>query len=324
MKLEEIYGPLGGDLDLVEDRLRSAMRKVESEATGAIETIMNAGGKRLRPALLLFAARGCDYTGERAIALGAAVELIHTASLIHDDVVDGADVRRGVPTANSSLDNKRSVLLGDCVYTIAVEMVAADGDLDIIRSMASTAAKMARGEMIQTLCRNGAGVSEKDYLDIIATKTAALISCCCRVGALLGESRNGEVESLSEYGRNLGMAFQITDDLLDFAGDERLMGKALGNDIREGRLTLPFIRAMAEADPRDSEWMKGVFRSGRLDADIMGRMSQLVDRCSGVEYSRRRALEYTQACQRSLESLKESEVRRSLSLLADYVVSRAS
>jgi octaprenyl-diphosphate synthase len=324
MTLEEIYSPVREDLGRVEERLFEAARCEESSLSDAIERILRAGGKRLRPALVLFAARGCNYTGERSIRMAVAMELVHTASLIHDDVIDEAEVRRGEPTVNSSWGNRRSVLLGDYLYTRVVDMVAEDGDLEVVRCLAQTAASMARGEMVQTLCRNELNVSEQEYLRIINRKTASLISCCCRVGALLGGNGNGEVEALAQYGRDLGMAFQITDDLLDFTADQQKLGKTLGNDIREGRLTLPFIRALAKADQQEREWLTGVFRAGTVDDQVLQRIRLLVDRCRGVEYCRQRAEEYSRSCKEKLEVLEESESRRSLAMLAEYVVRRAS
>jgi octaprenyl-diphosphate synthase len=324
MTLEDIYRPLRGDLELVERRLREVVRNEEADVTETIERLLSAGGKRLRPALLLLSARGCNYTGDRAVSMAAAVELVHTASLIHDDVIDGAEVRRGVATVNSSWDNKRSVLLGDYIYTMVVDMVAADGDLDIIRVLASTAAAMARGEMTQTLCRNELNVEEREYLDIVGRKTASLLSCCCRVGALLGPQRNGEAEALGRYGFNLGMAFQITDDVLDITGNDSELGKTVGNDLREGRLTLPFIRAMNEAGESDRDWLRGAFRSGDVDGEVLGRARDLVDRFEGIAYSRDVALEYARACKTHLDALEESESRTALAEIADYVVSRAS
>jgi octaprenyl-diphosphate synthase len=324
MKLEDIYSPVREELGLVEARLRAVASSEEGDVSEAITKILESGGKRLRPALVLFSARGCNYDGERSIGMAAAMELIHTASLIHDDVIDEAELRRGVPTVNASWGNKKSVLLGDYLYTLVVDMIAADGDLSVIRSVASTAASMARGEMNQTLCRSELNVEEQEYLNIITRKTASLISCCCRVGALLGSSRNGEVEALAEYGRNLGIAFQITDDLLDLTGNVQELGKTLGNDIREGRLTLPFIRAMDQAGEQDREWLSSAFRSGTVDEGVLERARSLVDRCQGIEYCRARAEEYSRACKKNLEALEASESRRSLAMLADYVVNRAS
>jgi octaprenyl-diphosphate synthase len=193
-----------------------------------------------------------------------------------------------------------------------------------MRAVAASTASMARGEMIQTLCRNDLDVTEGRYLDIISQKTAALISCSCRVGAMLGTHHNGEVEGLTRYGQNLGMAFQITDDLLDITGQEDRLGKAPGSDVREGRLTLPFIHAMRTAERDDAQWMRAALRSGKADQDILRRLRDVVGRYRGIEYGQRKAREYAEACKQGLEVLPESESRRALTLLADYVVGRAS
>jgi octaprenyl-diphosphate synthase len=324
MTLEDIFSPVRGDLERVESALADMCRTKDCGVSEVIAHILSAGGKRLRPALVLFAARGCAYSGERSIGMAVAMELVHTASLIHDDVIDGAAVRRGVPTVNSAWGNKGSVLLGDYLYTRVIETLAEDGDLEILRTVAKATACMARGEMIQTLCRDDQEVTEGRYLQVISDKTAALISCACQVGAMLGEGHNGEVEALGSYGQNLGMAFQITDDLLDLTGEEDVTGKAPGNDIREGRMTLPLIHAMGAADRRDGALIRDVFRSGDVDGATLRRIREIVSRYQGIEYSRRKAREYTEAGKRGLEKLEDSESRESLLMLADYVVGRAS
>ena len=182
---------------------------------------------------------------------------------------------------------------------------------------------MTDGEMRQTLCRNDVGVTEEKYLSIIAGKTAALISCSCRVGAMLGENRNGETDILADYGLNLGMAFQITDDLLDLTGEEKKLGKPVGNDIREGRLTLPFIHAISAANEKDRQWMKDVFRAGQISGSALARIKSMVQECGGIQYSFDKARQYGRACKERLRSLKESQPRNALALLADYVVDRA-
>jgi octaprenyl-diphosphate synthase len=324
MKLDEIYGPVAGDLVRVESALADMMCCAGSVAAEPLGRILGAGGKRLRPALVIFAARGCRYSGQKSIRLAAAMELIHTASLIHDDVIDEAEVRRNAPTVNAGWGNKGAVLLGDYLYTKVIDALTAEGDLHVLRAVAGAAASMARGEMIQTLRRKSLDVSESEYLGIISAKTASLLSCCCRVGAMLGVHQNGEVEALTEYGLNLGMAFQITDDLLDLTGEESRVGKDLGNDIREGRYTLPLIRAMDVADRGDCEWLKSVLSAGQTSPDVLRRLREVVERYRGVEYSRRKAREYADAGKARLDVLEESESRRALAMLADYVVGRAS
>ncbi len=321
--MEDIYRPVERELALVERGLREISCAEDPAVSGAISEVLGAGGKRLRPALLLIAARGCGYSGQRSVNLAVAIELVHTASLVHDDVIDGAAIRRGAATANSRWGNRLAVLLGDYLYAEVVRVLAEDGNVEIMRSVAVTTGRMARGEIAQTLARRDLSVTEGKYLLMIAGKTAALVSCSCRVGALLGEQRNGEVEVLADYGLNLGMAFQITDDLLDLTGEEQKLGKVLGNDIREGRLTLPLIHAMSVASEKDGEWLGEVLGSGRVDDGVIERIREVVERYQGIEYSRRKAMEYGRTCRERLRALEESESRTSLAMLADYVVARA-
>jgi len=324
MNLDEFYGPIRAELELVEKSLAELSRSADRPISEALSDMLNAGGKRLRPALLLTAANACGYSGERAIRLAVAVELIHTASLIHDDVIDNGNLRRGVPTINARCGTRISVLLGDHLYAKVVALLAEDGNLEVIRSVAVAAGKMTDGELRQTVCRNDVSMTEEKYLSIITGKTAALISCSCRVGAMLGENRNGETDILADYGLNLGMAFQITDDLLDLTGEEKKLGKPVGNDIREGRLTLPFIHAIGAAKKEEGQWMKDVFRTGQISGSSLARIKSMVRECGGIQYSLDKARQYGSACKERLKSLKESQPRNALALLADYVVARAN
>ena len=193
MDLEAIYKPIREELDVFEGQLRELSPSANAEVAKAVSEILGAGGKRLRPALLLIAAKSCDYAGERAIRLAVVVELIHVASLIHDDVIDEADVRRGVPTINSRWGNRVAVLAGDHLYSKAVDILAKDCAADVVRTVTAAGCSMTASEVSQTLRRDALDVTEEDYLSIVAGKTAALMSCSCRVGAMLGKVQNGEV-----------------------------------------------------------------------------------------------------------------------------------
>jgi len=321
--LQKICDPVRSELALVEERLAALPRARNKAVLEAVSAILNAGGKRLRPALLLLAAKSCGCTTERGVHLAAAVELIHTASLIHDDIIDNADRRRGVASINARAGNKIAVLAGDYVYAAVFGILAEDGDQEVMRTVAAAAAHMTDSEIAQTLCRNDARVTEEQYLSIITGKTASLLSCACRIGAMLGDTRNGETDTLARYGLDLGMAFQITDDLLDLVGDEQDVGKPLGNDMREGRLTLPFIHTLRVAAQSDREWIATTFESRRLDERALTRLSELVQKYGGIDYGRQRAAEYGQACKQRLQALPASEYQASLALLVDYVMRRA-
>jgi len=324
MKLEEIYRPVERELANVDRRLLEVSESGNKLTLEAVTGILKAGGKRLRPALVLMATKACGYSGERSIRLAVALELLHTTSLIHDDVVDVANLRRGIATINATWGNRISVLAGDYLYAKVVGMLAEDGDLNILRIVAATVAKMTDSEIAQTLCRHRIDVTEDEYLSMIAGKTASLMSCCCQVGAMLGTVHDGEIEVLANYGRDLGMAFQITDDLLDITGDQDKMGKPSWTDIRDGRLTLPFIRAVRVGGEEVVGSMKDAFGSGCTNKNSLTKIINMVQECGGVEHSIEKARQYGRACKETLKSLPESAARDSLSMLVDHVLTRVN
>ena len=319
----EIYKPIRQELAIVEKQLNEFLHSEDMFISETVPKILNAGGKRIRPALLLISSKICDSLGKRSIKLASAIELIHTASLIHDDVLDNDTVRRGVPTINSTWGNTIPVLLGDYLYSTVFNMLAEDEDLEIIRCIASTTSKMAIGDLRQLRSQYNLDLSEDKYLSINADKTASLMSCACRVGAMLGNGHNGEVEKLSRYGLNLGMAFQITDDLLDIVAEEKVLGKPLGSDIRGGKMTLPLICVMRNADKNDKEWIGNALRSKQVDDSSLKRIREMVRHYKGIDYCMQKAEEYGTACKDVLKTLDQSEGHNSLTLFADFVINRA-
>lgn len=323
MTNNEIYKPIRQELGVVEKRLNEFLHSEDTFISQTIPQILNAGGKRIRPALLLISAKICDYMGERSIKLATTIELIHTASLIHDDVLDNDNLRRGVPTINSMWGNTIPVLLGDYLYSTVFNMLAENEDIEIIRNIASTTSKMAIGDLRQIRSQYNLNLSEDNYLSINADKTASLMSCACRIGAMLGNGHNGEVEKLSRYGMNLGMAFQITDDLLDIIAEEKVLGKPLGSDIRGGKMTLPLICVMRNADNNDKLWIGNTLRSKQVDNYSLKRIREMVKEYQGIDYCMQKAEEYGTACKEELRTLERSEGHNSLNLFADFVVNRA-
>lgn len=319
----EIYKPIRHELAIVEKQLNEFLHSEDMFISDTVPKILNAGGKRIRPALLLISSKICSSLGKRSIKLASAIELIHTASLIHDDVLDNDTVRRGVPTINSTWGNTIPVLLGDYLYSTVFTMLAEDEDLEIIRCIASTTSKMAIGDLRQLRSQYNLDLTEDKYLSINADKTASLMSCACRVGAMLGKGHNGEVEKLSRYGLNLGMAFQITDDLLDIVAEEKVLGKPLGSDIRGGKMTLPLICVMRNADKNDQEWIGNTLKSKQVDDSSLKRIREMVKHYKGIDYCMRKAEEYGKACKSELKTLEQSEGYNSLTLFTDFVINRA-
>ena len=319
---ERVAGLLGEDLEAVEADLR---RELDSPVALIQEMggyIAGAGGKRLRPILLLLAARLAGYRGPRGVRLACVVELLHTATLIHDDVVDQAPLRRGRPSANAQWGDDASVLVGDHLYSKSFAALVRDNDRAVMDTLARSTVSMTEAEVYQLELKRSGATSEADYLRIITHKTASFISACCRIGALLGGSPPGQVEALTRYGLDIGVAFQISDDALDFVADQDRLGKAIGADLREGKRTLPLIALLERARPADLERVRALLRSRALEPAELEEIRRLVLEHEGVEYARARAHAYAQAAKADLEAFPPSEERETLALVADFVVDR--
>ncbi|HEC14183.1 MAG TPA: polyprenyl synthetase family protein, partial [Rhodospirillales bacterium] len=231
--------------------------------------IVAAGGKRLRPVLTLASARLCRYEGQRHVALAACVEFIHTATLLHDDVVDESDLRRGLASANALWGNKPSVLVGDFLFSRSFELMVEDGSLDVLRILSNTSAVIAEGEVAQLLTANDTETGETAYLDVIKAKTAQLFAAACRLGAVVAERPKVEEDALDTYGMNLGIAFQLIDDSLDFSAKQATLGKAVGDDFRDGKITLPIILAFRRGDEEDRIfWRRTLEDQDQRDGDL--------------------------------------------------------
>jgi octaprenyl-diphosphate synthase len=286
------------------------------------EYIAGAGGKRLRPILLLLAARLAGYDGIRGVRLGCVVELLHTATLVHDDVVDEAPLRRGRPSANAQWGNDASVLVGDHLYAKSFAMLVHDNDRRIMETLAKATVSMTEAEVLQLELKRAGVTTESDYLRIITQKTASFMSACCRIGALLGRLEGEQLEALTRYGLDIGIAFQISDDALDFVADQDRLGKAIGADLREGKRTLPLIAALDRASTEERARVRRMLETRSLGADQVEDVRQLVMRHDGVDYALARAHEYASAAKADLTPFPASEERDTLSLVAEFVVDR--
>jgi octaprenyl-diphosphate synthase len=232
---------------LILDRMQSPVALIPQLAGH----IIAAGGKRLRPMLTLATARMCGYCGERHMALAAAVEFIHTATLLHDDVVDASDLRRGLATANAVWGNKSSVLVGDFLFSRAFQLMVEDGSLKVLDILSRASAIIAEGEVLQLVTSNDISTSEEDYLRVVDAKTAQLFAAASSIGAILTNRLAAEEEALDRFGRNLGIAFQLVDDMLDYSAQEAELGKTIGDDFRDGKITLPVVLALRNADEQE-------------------------------------------------------------------------
>ena len=274
--------------------------------------IIAAGGKRLRPILTLAAAKLCGYEGDRHYPLAAAIEFMHTATLLHDDVVDSSDLRRGLATANAVWGNKPSVLVGDFLFSRAFQMMILEGSLPVLKILADASATIAEGEVLQLMTANDIATTEEAYLHVIASKTAALFSAATKIGAVVAGRSPAEIEAVEQYGHNLGMAFQLIDDMLDFSAREAELGKAIGDDFRDGKMTLPIVLAIAKADAEERAfWHRTMEEQDQTDADLAHAIA-LLQRHRTLEQTFERAREFTDRAEASIRIFPDSPARRAL------------
>jgi octaprenyl-diphosphate synthase len=285
--------------------------------------LIAAGGKRLRPLLTLLSARLCGYDGRRHIGLATCVEFIHTATLLHDDVVDDSSLRRGSPSANAVFGNKAPVLVGDFLFSRAFQLMVADGSLEVLRILAEASAIIAEGEVAQLVTANDPDIDEDDYFRVIRAKTAALFRAACEIGAVVAGRPTVEVEALATYGENLGIAFQLVDDALDYAADEAVLGKAVGDDFRDGKITLPVLFAYRDGDVEEREFWQRTL--GRLEQqpDDLARAKELLARHKALERTLERARDYGETARRALSLFPSSPHRRAMLDLVDFCLERA-
>ena len=286
--------------------------------------IIGAGGKRLRPLLTLAAARMCGYRGRQHVALAATVEFIHTATLLHDDVVDESHRRRGRPTANLLWDNKSSVLVGDYLFSRSFQLMVESGSLRILGILADAAATIAEGEVLQLTASRSLATDEATYLRVIRGKTAALFSAAAEVGAVAAGAPEAVIEALRRFGDAFGTCFQITDDILDYSGSSETFRKDRGDDFRDCKITLPVIKAVACGDDAELEFWRRVMEIGEQEEGDFESAVGLLNRHKALEKSRADAIRWSGTAKSALESLPENEIRNLLMELSDQTVSRIS
>jgi octaprenyl-diphosphate synthase len=304
---------------LIRERMASRHAPRIPEVTAHL---IEAGGKRLRPMLTLTAARMLGYQGEDHVKLAATVEFIHTATLLHDDVVDESHRRRGRPTANLLWDNKSSVLVGDYLFSRSFQLMVETGSLRVLDILANASATIAEGEVLQLTAAQDLATTEAVYLQVIRGKTAALFSAATEVGGVIAGATEGQVRALFDYGDALGIAFQIVDDILDYGGTAAVIGKNTGDDFRERKLTLPVIRAVAAASADERAfWVRVIEKGDQRDGDLEEAMA-ILSRHGSIESARQEALGWATRAKAALDNLPASALRGALSELADFVVER--
>lgn len=317
-----MFEPIRDDLLAVErgfaDHVQSQVQLIPTIGN----YIQNSGGKRIRPAVLLMAARMAGYQGEQAILYASVVEFIHTATLVHDDIIDESEVRRGRQAVHSRWGNDITVLLGDFLYIKSMSLALTQDRLDIIRLLCDVTLRMIEGELYQ-LTKNGVvDLAEEEHFDIIRRKTAYLFAGCAKIGGMLGETTLEQQDALWDYGFNIGMAFQIVDDLLDFTGEEGALGKPIGGDLREGKITLPVIHLLSRDDEQADALIRGVVNTRSVTKDEWRDIRALLDRYDSIEYAQRTAVDFVERAKKALYAFPSSPEREALMALPDYVLSR--
>ena len=309
-----MFGPVAADIDESDRIFTATLAQYRSPFGPLIQHLKHYRGKRLRPALLLLVAKACGGITPAHHTLAAAVEMIHTATLVHDDVLDEADLRRHIPTVNAGWGNKVSILLGDMLFTHAFHL-ASTVDVRACNIIGDATNRVCAGELRQITERGNLRLGEADYFAIIEGKTAALTECCCRLGALYAGATEDVAERMANFGRDLGLAFQIADDVLDLVGTESTAGKTLGTDLEQRKLTLPVIHCLEMLPPNDAAALREAIETG-------GEVNAFVGRTHSVRYAKRRADALARAAIRELERLPPSESRTILEAIPEWCVNR--
>jgi len=284
--------------------------------------ILFSGGKRLRPLLLVLAARMCNYRGDYDKTFSISLEYLHAATLLHDDLIDEAELRRGLPVAHSIWGNATTILVGDFLLARALTIAAGTGNIEIIKVVAGITENMSQGEIHQLSRKGDLSLSETEYREVIWRKTAVLFEGACRSAALLADASAERIEALSTYGANLGLAFQMADDLIDYTSDTKALGKKAGADLREGKLTLPVIAALQTAGDQDRERMATIIRNPSFTIDDFETLKQLLERHGGLAYTRDKARQHVQIAKDALLPFEPSVTTGILNDLADFTLQR--
>jgi octaprenyl-diphosphate synthase len=321
--LDPLFRLMSGDLERVNALIVERMHSPVTLIPQLAGHIVSAGGKRLRPLLTLACARLCGYRdGNRHVAIAAVVEFIHTATLLHDDVVDASDLRRGRDTANAVWGNKPAVLVGDFLFARAFQLMVEDGSLQVLEILSRAASVIAEGEVHQLMTANDTATSEEAYLAVIEAKTAALFAAAARVGAVLADRPQDDEMALERFGHNLGIAFQLVDDVLDFAARETELGKSVGDDFRDGKITLPIVIAFARGDAEERAFWRRTLEAGEQAPGDLERAVRILERRGALAETLARARVYAGTAIDALDRFPDSPLRRALAEAAAFATER--
>lgn len=322
MDIQKILKLVEGDLLRVEDEFRRNLQSRVELITKVGEYVLLSGGKRLRPILLLMTSRVAGYQGNDHILLASVVEFIHTATLLHDDVVDNAELRRGMTSANSVWGNEASVLIGDFLYSKSFSMAVQCDSIKILKVLSDATTDMARGMVFELIKTNDIDTTEEDYIQVIIDKTAVLIAAACQVGGILGEVNEERELALRDYGMNMGIAFQLMDDSMDYVSTEENFGKTIGTDLQEGKVTLPVIKVLNECTPQEKETISELLDADEISEDDLSNALDLINKYNGIEYTVQKARDYIAMAKKNLALFEDSEMKDALIEMANYVIER--
>jgi octaprenyl-diphosphate synthase len=320
MELKEIQALVAVDMEGVNAQIRAQLHSDVALIQQMGEYIVNSGGKRLRPVLAILSARACGYEGDRHHLTAAIIEFIHTATLLHDDVVDSSDLRRGKETANSIWGNEASVLVGDFIFSRSFQMMVKVNQMRVMEILSAASNTIAEGEVLQLLNCNDPDTTEDQYMEVIRCKTAKLFEAAAQLGPVLANESEHIEDALSKYGMHLGTSFQLIDDILDYRADSQATGKNVGDDLAEGKPTLPIIYAIRHGSPQQAEALKAIIRQG--DRDQLDQVLDIIDVTNALQYTEQVARQEAENAKREIECLSESKFKTALSSLADFSVSR--
>lgn len=322
MSMEEVFDLVRDDISAMEEGFRENLNSNVYLVSKVGEYILKSGGKRFRPMVLMLAARLCGYKGNRHIPLAGVVEFIHTATLLHDDVVDNANLRRGSASANTVWGAGASILVGDYLFSKAFSLTVKYGDMRVLQVLSDTTTRMAEGEVLQLMKHSDAATTEQEYLDVVTNKTAVLISAAARVAGILAEAGPEKENALARYGMGLGIAYQLMDDCLDYVSTDEDLGKSVGNDLKEGKVTMPLIRAAAFAGEAERQVIVDAVEGDGLTSAQLNDVISIIRKYKGIDYTLERARAYIDDAKRGIETFEPSAERTALLALADFVIER--
>jgi len=319
---KKILDLAASDLAEIEIALKDNLKTYLEIVSKAAGHILFSGGKRFRPLLMILSAKICGYKGTYDKTFSVIFEYLHAATLLHDDIVDEASLRRGKPVANSIYGSATAVLVGDFLLARSLSIAANTGRIEVIKAIGDVTEDMSQGEIHQLIKKGSLDLTEKEYLEVIRRKTASLMQGACLTGALIADAQEKEKDALSNFGLNLGFAFQMADDLLDYTSDTDVLGKTIGADLREGKMTLPLIYALKNAEPDDRIKMEAVISDTNFSNSDFNTLKMLLDTYGGIQYTTKLAAEHVQKAKDAISVFSPSQNRDLLSMLADYTISR--